>query len=103
MQHRYVLLLINLLIIMSKGTKLTDFEKGQIAALKNSHKCVSEIARQLRRLRTVVSNFLNDQDNYGTKKLPGKKSITTPCQKRRIINIASNYTVGLHRIKKCFS
>ena len=86
--------------LMPLGPKLNDFEKGQLCALKDAGNSVAHIARQLKRSHTVISNFLADPRNYGTRKSSGRPPALTPRDKRRIINIASNSNIGLRRIKK---
>lgn len=85
---------------MPKGTRLSDYEKGQIRALSDSGSSVSEISRQIGRSRTVITNFLADSLNYGTQKSTGRPPALTPRAKRRILSVASNSTIGVRQIKK---
>lgn len=85
---------------MPKGPKLSEYEKGQIQALHANGSNVSQIARQIHRSRDVITKFLNNPQEYGTKKSTGRPTVVTPRNKRRIINAASNSTIGVRQIKK---
>ena len=63
---------------MGKGTKLSEFEKGEITALKKSEN-LREISKALGHSKTVICNYLKSPNKYGTGKLTGKpeKIITT--------------------------
>ena len=64
---------------MAKGTKLSEFEKGEITALKRVGKSQREILKALGLRKTVTCNYLKSPNKYGTRKLTDrpKKIITT--------------------------
>jgi transposase len=57
---------------MAKGKKLTERERGMIAALFEEKKTIVEIAEKLGRSRTVVRNFVLDPDGYSKSKSSGR-------------------------------
>ena len=57
---------------MAKGTKLSEFEKDEIAALKRVGKSPREIPKALVRTKTVICNYLKSPNKYGTRKLTGR-------------------------------
>ena len=56
---------------------LNENEKRQISAYKLVGKSLSLIARELSRSWTVVRNYRNDPELYGTRKPPGHPSKIT--------------------------
>ena len=50
---------------------LNENEKGQISAYKLEGKSISFIARELSKSQTVVRNYLNGPESYGTRIRPG--------------------------------
>ena len=50
---------------MTKETKLSVFENGEITALKRVGKFQREIAKSLGRCKTVICNYLNTLNSYG--------------------------------------
>lgn len=48
---------------MARGVKLSEFEKGQIAAHKSNGKTQAEIARLLNRTRACISQYLKRAEN----------------------------------------
>ncbi len=62
---------------MPRGPYLTDFERCQILAYRDLNLNHSDIARKIDRDRSVVSRFLNDPENYGKKRSPGRKPKVT--------------------------
>ena len=60
---------------MVKGTKLSEFEKGKITALKRVGKAQREFSKALGRSRTVIYNYLKSPNKYRTKnRLAGQKN-----------------------------
>ena len=53
---------------MAKGTKLSEFEKGKITALKRAGKSQREISKALGRSKTVIYNYLKSPNKYGIRK-----------------------------------
>ena len=85
---------------MPKGSKLTNFEKGQISALYSQNFSLRRIATEIGRSDKVVRNYLDDPDGYGTCKSSGRPAMLSPRDKRRIVNAASNSTVSSVQIVK---
>lgn len=86
---------------MGRGKQLTDIEKGKILALHEVGESFYSISRKIGRSRGVISNFLANNDAYGTKyKSCGRKSILSPRTKRKITNEASNSTKSAELIKR---
>ena len=57
---------------MNKGNKLSEFEKGEITALKKVGKSQREISKALGCCKTVICNYLKSPKNYGTRKRTGR-------------------------------
>ena len=70
---------------MAKGTKLSEFEKGEITALKRGGKFLREISKTLGRSKTVICNYLKSTNKYGTRKPTGRPEKSSPHFKRRIV------------------
>ena len=70
---------------MAKGTKLSEFEKGENIALKRAGKSQREITKALGRRKTVISNYLKSPKKYGTRKPTGRPEKLSPQFKRRIV------------------
>ena len=75
---------------MPHGSELTDFEKGQIFALRNNNISYCEIANQIGRSKTVVTNFLKSSDEYGIKKRTGRLKALTEKEAKLVKREASN-------------
>ena len=71
--------------LMAKGTKLLEFEKGDITALKRIGKSQREISKALGCSKTVICNYLKSRNKHGTRKLTGKLEKLSPKFKRRIV------------------
>ena len=70
---------------MIYGTKLSEFEKDEITALKRVGKSQREILNALGRSKTVICNYLKSPNNYGTRKPTGRPEKLPPQFKRRIV------------------
>ena len=70
---------------MAKGTKLSEFEKGEITALKESEN-LREISKALGRSKTVICNYLKSLNKYGTREPIGRPEKLSPQFKRRIVH-----------------
>ena len=63
---------------MTKGGKLSEFEKGEITVLKTVGKSQREISKVLGHSNTVICNYLKSSNKYGTKiNWQTRKIITT--------------------------
>ena len=54
--------------LMANETKLSEFKKGEITALKRVGKSQREISKALGRSKTVICNYLKSPNKYGTRK-----------------------------------
>ena len=70
---------------MAKGTKLSEFEKSKITALKRVGKSQREISKALGCTKTVICNYLKSPNKYGTRKLTGRPEKLSPQFKKRIV------------------
>ena len=70
---------------MAKETKLSEFEKGKITALKRDGKSQREISKALRRNKTVICYYLKSPNKYGTRKPTSKPEKLSPQFKRRTV------------------
>ena len=70
---------------MAKVTRLFEFEKGEITALKRVGKSQREISKALRHRKTVICNYLKSPDKYGTRKQTGRPEKFSPQFERRIV------------------
>ena len=57
---------------MAKGTKLSEFEKGEIIPLKRVRKSQREISKALGRNKTVICNYSKSPNKYGIRKPTGR-------------------------------
>ena len=70
---------------MAKGSKLSEFEKGEITALKRVGKSQREIFKALGCSKTVICNYLKSPNEYGTRKPTDRPEKLSPQFKRRIV------------------
>ena len=84
---------------MAKGTKLSEFEKGKITALKRVGKSQSEISKALGCSKTVICNYLKNPNKYGTRKLTGRPEKLSP-QFKRIGHEVKKKTLSTLKILK---
>ena len=72
---------------MAKGTKLSEFQKGKIAVLKEVGKSLRKISKAFGHGKNVICNYLKSPNKYGTKKnLTGRPQKLSPQFKRRIVH-----------------
>ena len=84
---------------MGYGKRLTDFEKGVISVYAEQKINKSEIAAKTGRSRTVISNYLADKDNYGTKKSSGRPYALESRTKKALIKNARNKSISCRKLK----
>ena len=70
---------------MAKGIKLSEFEKGEITALKRVRKSQREISKALGCCKTIICNYSKSPNKYRTRKLTGRPEKLSPQFKRRIV------------------
>ena len=85
---------------MAKGTKLSEFEKGEISALERVGKFQKEFSKALERSKTVIINFLKTPNKYGTRKPTGRSEKISPEFKRRIVREVKKKTSSTSKIFK---
>lgn len=85
---------------MPKGTKLSEFEKGQITVYNQQGKSNREIGILLGRSHDLVNKFVKNPEGYGTRKSSGRPCKLSERDKRRIYRTASNSTKNSIQIKR---
>ena len=63
---------------MTKGTKLSEFKKGEIEALKRVGKSQRAISKAYKRSKTVICYYLKSPNKYGTRKSTGRLEKLSP-------------------------
>ena len=81
---------------MAKGTKLSEFEKGEIIALKKVGKSQREILKALGCSKTII---LKSPNKYGTRKPTIRPEKLSP-QFRRIVREVKKKTLSISKILK---
>ena len=79
---------------MAKGTKLSEFEKGEFTALKRVGKYQREISKALGRSKTVICNDLKSPNKYGIRKHTGRPEELSPQFKRKIVRYIKKKTLS---------
>jgi transposase len=72
---------------MGRGKILNEYEKGQINAFKALGLSGREIAKKINRSRSIVQHYINDEQNYGTKKSPGRPCFFSKRAERNLIRL----------------
>ena len=85
---------------MVKGNKLSEFEKGEITALKRVGKSLREILKAFGRSKTVICNYLKSPNKYGIRKLTGRPEKLSPQFKRRNVREVKKKTSSTSKILK---
>ena len=85
---------------MAKETKFTEFEKGEITALKRVGKSQREISKALGRCKTVKCYYLKSSNKYGTRKPTDRpeKTIST-IQEKNCSRSKKEYFVNIKNIE----
>ena len=84
---------------MAKRTKSSEFEKGEITALKRVRKSQRKISKALGWSKTIICNYLKSPNKYGTRKLTGRPG-KSPQFKRRIVRAVKKKTLSTSKILK---
>jgi transposase len=79
--------------------QLTDFERGQIAALHKAGMSHREIAAEIGRSKCAVTYYLANPEDHGKKKRPGRPQEVSPRDQRRILRCATNTGTSAAKIK----
>lgn len=85
---------------MGLGRRLTDYERGQIDALKAQGKSNREIARNIHRSPKVINNYLGDRQGYGQLKSTGRPRVLTARDERAILRNVPTEAVSIGSIAK---
>ena len=85
---------------MAKGTKLSEFEKGEITALKRVGKSQREFSKVLGRSKTITSNYLKSPEKCGTRNPTGRPENLSPQFKRRTVCEGKKETLSTSKILK---
>ena len=85
---------------MAKGSKLSEFDKGEIKALKRVGKSQREILKTLRRSKTIICNYLKSPNKYGTRKTADRPETLSPQFKRRIVREVKKKILSTSKILK---
>ena len=85
---------------MAKGAELSEFEKGEITAVKRVGKSQREISKALGHSKTVICNYLKIPNKYGTRKLAGRPEKWSPQLKRRIVREVKKKASSTSKILK---
>lgn len=86
-------------VIMPRGKKLTEYEKGQIDAFRAEGKGYKAIAKELGRSTSGIKHYVLKHNDYGTKKRSGRPKKLTRRDERAIGRAASNSTKSTAEIK----
>jgi len=84
---------------MPLAKQLTDFERGQIVALKSTGLSHQKIAIEIKRSKSAVTYFLANRENHGKIKRSGRPPKVTPRDRRSILRLASNTGASSAKIK----
>ena len=84
---------------MRRGKDLSEFEKGQILALRSENINIFEILRRLQRGRSCISKFLGNPSKHASHKRTGRKNIFSDREKRRICGEINKSTPSATKIK----
>src|ERR1700722_6792488 len=85
---------------MGRGKRLNDVEKARIEAYHESGKSQVGIAKNLKKSRHVIKNFLKNPVQYGTKKRKSYKKKLSSRSERQIARLASNSTKSASEIRR---
>ena len=79
---------------MPKGTKLSEFEKGEITALKRVGKSKKKISKALGNRKIIICKYLKSPNKYGTRKPTGRPEKLSPQFKWRIVHEVKKKTLS---------
>ena len=80
---------------MAKGSKFSEFDKGEITTLKRVVNSQREVLKTLERSKTVICNYLKSPNKYGTRKPTGRPEKLSPQFKRRIVREVKKKTSSI--------
>ena len=85
---------------MAKRTKFSEFEKGEITALKTVEKSPRETLKPSGHNKTIIGNYLKSLNKYGTRKPTSKPEKLSTRFKRRIVRDVKKKTSSTSKILK---
>lgn len=85
---------------MGRSKCLSAIEQAKINLLREQGQTGRTIAEKIKRSFNVVYSYLRNKDSYGKNMKGGKKTATTPADRRKIIRCASNSCDSAAKIKK---
>ena len=85
---------------MAKGTKLSEFKKGEVTALKRVGKSQREILKALGHSKTVICNYLKSPNKYRTRKPTGRPEKVSSQYKRRLVHEVKKKTSSTSKLLK---
>ena len=85
---------------MVKGTRLSEFDKGEITTLKTVGKSQREIWKVVGCSKTVIYNYLKSPNKYGIRKLTGRPEKLLPQFKKKIVCEVKKKTLSTSKILK---
>lgn len=88
---------------MPRGPPLSGVEQGIILAQRKAGATVEAIAGELNRAPSTVSTFLQDPDNYGTRKRSGRPRKLSNRSVRQVLKTAKQRGMSAARIKSTLS
>lgn len=83
---------------MGAGKALSEYEKGQIDGYRDNGWGYKRIAKSLNRSATAIANYINGKNKQTNN--AGRPKKLTMQQEIRIVNMASNSTKSLSKMKK---
>jgi IS30 family transposase len=75
---------------MPRGTQLSDYEKGVIDDLREQKMTYQFIGTFLNRSFSVVRNYLNNKESYGSNRRSGRRPLLSDRAKSRVIRYAKS-------------
>jgi len=83
---------------MGKAKALTQYEKGKIDAYRGQGISIAGIGQLIHRSRHCIQNYLDNKENPHHLKKRGPKPKLSPGDKRQIVRLMSNNTIGLRQV-----
>ena len=85
---------------MAKGTRLSEFEKGEITAPKRLGKSQRSILKAFGHSKAVICNYLKSPNKYGTRKPIGRPEKLSPQLRRKIVREVKKKTSSISKTLK---
>ena len=85
---------------MPSGTRLSDFEMGQIDVMRASNVSAREMVIYIHWSATAVNNYLKNPADYRKKHAGERHELLTAADKRRIFSHTTNQNTSVIQIKQ---